>query len=219
MKYEIIKGSEKDFEGLNDGVMRVFKSATGSLLYSDVGTFVGAHWNLIAERRLITEPVFSVEWLPPVGIKVDVISDTGNSIVVEGNFTGEVISHIEDYAIVRMHWGLACFKADRLLPSRSPEDVARDEAIAEMRIVGYTLPAGIVFSKEEMAGIYDAIAAGKIKGVVLDSSTADLKINITTEEMWREFEKKSDMEDVRKLMMDSLAEQRVAFNKSRHSSF
>lgn len=236
MKYEIIKGSEKDFEGLSDGVIRVFKSATGSLLYSDVGTFVGIHWSLIAERRPITEPE-----LKPIygdGIhddsealqqRIDMAIDVNNIIGEQGklfniskplqfgvvkdsvvnqqlttewdgeglppvgalceyhaNYIGshaqyeecEIIAHFDGEGERLAAYVYTQFDGTRLVghgtaksfrPISSPEDVARDEAIAEMRVVGYTLPAGIAFSKEEMAAIYDAIAAGKIPGIKLEN--------------------------------------------------
>lgn len=155
----------------------------------------------------ITEPVWLVGKLPPVGTKVDIISDIGDSIVFEGSLTGEVIAHVEDNAVVRMSWGLACFKADRLRPIRSPEDVAREKITLNMLQYMYSSDET---DYAQVCKIYDAIASGKIKGVVLESKAADLKINITTEEMWREFEKNSDMEDVRRLVME-MASRRGSF--------
>ncbi|WP_314721553.1 hypothetical protein [Rahnella variigena] len=54
VNYEYLKGSKKDFEGSNDGVMRIYRSDSGSFLYADIDTF-DARWELIAERRPITE--------------------------------------------------------------------------------------------------------------------------------------------------------------------
>lgn len=210
MKYEYLKGSEKDFDGAERADDRcswthIYKSESG-IFYSSKEIEHISSLRLIAERRPINEPelkpiygdgihddsealqqridmgidikpilnngvfltlkplqfkpitdqAWSGKGFPPVGTKVDIISDVGDSIVFEGSLTGEVIAHVEDNAVVRMAWGLACFKVDRLLPSRSPEDVARDEAIKAMRDVGYTLPAAIRFTKEEMAALYDA---------------------------------------------------------------
>jgi len=214
MKYEITKGSEKDFEQAPEWATKVLrdnndskKSFVGELGgITLVAEAVSSHswWkyndgyvgSLIAERRPITEPVWLVGELPPAGTQVDIISDVGDSIVFEGSLTGEVIAHVEDNAVVRMSWGLACFKADRLRPIRSPEDVARDEG---KEVIAKSLRSSKDY--DEAAGvIYEAIAAGRIKGLIKEPSTADLKIQITTDEMWREFEKKSDMEDVYKLI-------------------
>lgn len=254
MKYEIIKGSEKDFEGVPANVLTLYRFAGhidlhGSLLPS-IYTHISGKTETIAERRpitepelkpiygdgihddsdalqqridmgidikpilnngvfltlkplqfkTITEPVWDGEGLPPVGVECEILWNEywvkcvvkaygEEQLIFKAEGSREWAGHINNY---------------KFRPIRSPEDVARDGAIAEMRLVGYTLPAGIAFSisKEEMAEIYDAIAAGKIKGVVLESKVSDLEIHITTDEMWREFEKNSDMEDVYKLIRE-----------------
>lgn len=221
MKYEITKGSAEDFDGAPDEALFVLQcfstidysvdmkaTIDGQSLTPDDSQYI------IAERRPIEEYAWAGEGLPPAGVECEYELYAGEWRKCRIEFVGR-----ELMIVSTGDSEFSCNFYAKFRPIRSPEDVARDEAIEAMRDAGYTLPAAIRFSKEEMAEIYDAIAAGKIKGVVLESKVADLKINITTDEMWREFEKKSDMDDVRKLMMDSLAEQRVAFNKSRHSSF
>lgn len=162
MKYEYLKGSEKDFDYCHDDVIAIYGTNNAGKFYATKSSSIINSWHLIAERRPVTEPVWLVGKLPPVGTKVDIISDIGDSIVFEGSLTGEVIAHVEDNAVVRMAWGLACFKVDRLLPSRSPEDVARDEFGAA--VAGYldVRPNGV-----RMSELYNAIAAGKIPGITL----------------------------------------------------
>lgn len=207
MKYEYLKGSEKDFEGAPEGCTKVLvcfgethyvigdKTSEGlTVESSDEDNY------LIAERRPITEPVWDGEGLPPVGGECEVLFTSEGSV-----FERARILHVGDDGIVG-RW-LAGDSAGGLFdymyiphdyrPIRSPEDVARDEFGAA--VAGYldVRPNGV-----RMSELYDAIAAGKIKGVVMESKVADLKINITTDEMWREFEKKSDMEDVYKLVKE-----------------
>lgn len=79
MKYEITKGSEKDFEGVPVNVLTLYRFAGhidlhGSLLPS-IYTHISGKTETIAERRPITEPVvdqqlttgWDGEGLPPVG--------------------------------------------------------------------------------------------------------------------------------------------------------
>lgn len=240
MKYEYLKGSEKDFEGAPESAtVRIVENgfqydipifadkfencstrthcATG--VYDSYIADV-SNWSIIAERRPITEPVvnqqLTTEWdgegLPPVGALCRYRAFSGMPWV-----ECEVLGwHGDDAWLKRTVDGITFVMGDQeLFPIRSPEDVARDEA----KVVIAELCRSSASNGHSADLIYDAIAAGKIKGVVLESKVADLKINITTDEMWREFEKKSDMDDVRRLMMDSLAEQRSAFNKSRRGSF
>lgn len=219
MKYEITKGSEKDFEGAPDWATECVWNDKGSesfcyWLNPKTKTIFNPNWHskpdcwneeygwrnyIKAERRQITEPVvnqqltteFDSDGLPPVGAmcRYRAFSDMP---WVECEVLGW---YGADVWLKRTDDGRTFVMGNpELFPIRSPEDVVRDEAIEAMRDVGYALPAAIRFTKEEMAALYDA---GYRK---VDSSSVDLKINITTDEMWREFEKKSDMEDVRKLI-------------------
>lgn len=190
MKYEITKGSEKDFEGAPEWATECVWNDKGSesfcyWLNPKTKTIFNPNWHskpdcwneeygwrnyIKSERRPITEPVFSVECLPPVGARIQyscIKFDENRPAIEFGKwYGGTVIAYHEGFVWTSDN-GIRRLDNTIFRPIRSPEDVARDEAIAEMRIIGYTLPAEIVFSKEEMAGIYDAIAAGKIPGINL----------------------------------------------------
>lgn len=174
MKYEITKGSEKDFEGApewalvkiqykddeDDFVFAEKFELAAKLWYVDgvLGSLNGYynHGAIIAERRPITEPVWDGEGLmPSVGMKC--LAKQCSQI----NADEFLVVAIQDGAVFGF-WtatGAATgLDVNRwiFLPITSPEDVARDEAIDAMRDVGYTLPAAIRFTKEEMAALYDA---------------------------------------------------------------
>lgn len=234
MKYEITKGSAKDFEGAPEWALFVdiVKIGDGNYTYWSegydvgdrfqcvgnyrVGKYEGSERNgkIIAERRPINEPVvnqqLTTEWdgegLPPIGCVCEYRgNDTSwGEVKIIGHDEGKVVFKPsgEDY------YGITPSHKAEFIPIRAPEDVARSNAIGEMERAYEELTGNPAREAEEY---YDLIAAGKIKGVVLDSSTADLKINITTDEMWREFEKKSDMEDVRKLITTRMYEWQSRF--------
>lgn len=60
--------------------------------------------------------------LPPVGSYVHVY-DNGYLIYGQGE-SGEVVAHVEDTAVIRMSYGLGCFRAECL---RTAEQVAAEE--------------------------------------------------------------------------------------------
>lgn len=170
MKYEIMKGNEKDFEGATDEalfVLQLFSTIDYSVDMKATidGQSLTPHdfQYIIAERRPITEPVWSGEGLPPVGTKCEVQTSSNSpwfecEIVYSGesgaafiSTKGNSIGCVDD----------SC--TDFFRPIRSPEDVARDEAIKAMReALGHA--AGLI----EVRNIYRAIAAGKIPGVKLE---------------------------------------------------
>lgn len=179
MKYEITKGSEKDFEQAPEWATKVLrdnndskKSFVGELGgITLVAEAVSSHswWkyndgyvgSLIAERRPITEPVvnqqLTTEWdgegLPPAGSTFDMRLKP-NGIWLE---TKLIAAGQEQIIYFREGMEFSGHKNNyEFRPIRSPEDVVRDEAIESMRDVGYTLPAAIRFTKEEMAALYDA---------------------------------------------------------------
>ena len=185
MKYEITKGSEKDFEQAPEWATLKERNTSGDLFFSE-GHSVGCrvqgittehdftiddgnndftHLTLIAERRPITEPVWDGEGLPPVGVECEVLFTSEGSV-----FERARILHVGDDGIVG-RW-LAGDSAGGLFdymyiphyyrPIRSPEDVARDEAIASICFEIGVRPENIVLQQT-----YDAIAAGKIPGVTL----------------------------------------------------
>jgi hypothetical protein len=180
MKYEIIKGSEKDFEQAPEWATQILRDNNDSKksFVGELGgvTLVAEKMNphswwkyndgyvgtIIAERRPITEPVWSGEGLPPVGVEVDIV-DIHERLRYGQNESGEVVAHVENTAVVRMSYGLGCFEAEFLRPIRSPEDVARDEAIDAM------MKNSCVIKEITCGLLYDAIAAGKIPGITLSS--------------------------------------------------
>lgn len=163
MKYEITKGSEKDLEGAPDEALFVLQCySTVDYSVDMKATIDGQSLTphdfqyIIAERRPITEPVWDGEGLmPSVGMKC--LAKQCSQI----NADEFLVVAIQDGAVFGF-WtatGAATgLDVNRwiFLPIRSPEDVARDESIEAMRDVGYTLPAAIRFTKEEMAALYDA---------------------------------------------------------------
>lgn len=189
MKYEITKGSEKDFEGAPEWALYIDtcrRTAFASEGYEIGNRYValtghqeGTEFvvdsetnppdSIIAERRPITEPVvnqqLTTEWsgegLPPVGVECESLTG-GEWRKVMVCYIGEPGTHVEalvfDVKSARPFW------ADQFRPIRSPEDVARDEAIKAMRAaLGHA--AGLI----EVSNIYRAIAAGKIPGIKLEA--------------------------------------------------
>lgn len=196
MKYEIIKGSEKDFEGAPEWATMKCHCTVGdpskitnmNVAFSDgvvrgsrwVATFEDGlegvinreeQWHIIAERRPITEPVWDGEGLPPVGCHCEVKAgkDSWNlcKIVFSDDAAGVAFVYLggdeEKYVGSVDCIGAVCAPS-YFRPMRSPEDVARDEAkgvIAE-------LCRSSASNGHSADLIYDAIAAGKIKGVKLE---------------------------------------------------
>ena len=185
MKYEITKGSEKDFEQAPEWAMQVDKCIeTGHSFYTEniMGSQSGTDkckWSnesevrplnfsanyehegfeTIAQRRPITELVWDGEGLmPSVGMKC--LAKQCSQI----NADEFLVVAIQDGAVFGF-WtatGAATgLDVNRwiFLPIRSPEDVARDEAISEM--VGIYFNHGIPEKQnredyESMAALYDA---------------------------------------------------------------
>lgn len=189
MKYEITKGSEKDFDGAPEwATLRTFTGGCyffveehriGARVFSIASknefkvenSFDEKSIDIIAQRRPITEPVvnqqLTTEWdgegLPPAGTKCECDS--------AGDWQEcTVILSVDNAIVWQWDWqrpNNACISyahcAPKFRPIRSPEDVARDEAIKAMReALGHA--AGLI----EVRNIYDAIAAGKIPGVKLE---------------------------------------------------
>lgn len=179
MKYEYLKGSEKDFEGAPEWATKVLRDNNDSKksFVGELGgiTLVAEKMNphswwkyndgyvgsLIAERRPITEPVWSGAWLPPVGARVEYRgNDTSwGEVKIIGYDEGKVVFKPsgEDY------YGIKPSHKAEFIPIRSPEDVARDEAITSL----HNTYMDIERSDGVAEGIYGAIAAGKIPGITL----------------------------------------------------
>lgn len=68
--------------------------------------------------------------LPPVGCAVDV---TGDDVAYGyGESDCEVLAHVEDCAVIRMSFGLGCFVAKVLSPSRTEREREIDEMDAAL---------------------------------------------------------------------------------------
>lgn len=177
MKWEILKGSEKDFDGAPDSAVYVLNF--GGLIYAD-SSMVSIESSpyeidedrlrryLIAERRPITEPVvnqqLTTEWdgegLPPVGVECE--------IKRAFDWLPVIIKYISGYYTVTQTLGgteqAYQTSALQFRPVRSAEDVAREDVLNAMS------DASIEFDSNNpiIERIYDAIAAGKIPGVKLE---------------------------------------------------
>lgn len=146
MKYEITKGSEKDFEGApewatlltktggqmffvekHEARARVLNVDTGEEDKIDKSPMPGLFDNIkiIAERRPITEPVWDGEGLPQVGCEVEYQHIDGWIKTKVLCVDGDVIFHKPKGC---HSFDSSCF----FRPIRSPEDVAKDEAIESM---------------------------------------------------------------------------------------
>lgn len=113
---------------------------------------------------LSQKPAWNGEGLPPVGMHCEIVDHDGVLMYGQGE-SGEVISHVENTAVIRMSYGLGCFEARFLRPARSEADKKRDSAVEAMQ---KEADEGDNWIYSEYEIIYDAIAAGKIPGVKLD---------------------------------------------------
>lgn len=174
MKYEITKGSEKDFEGAPEWArfrtssyffegfsegLRWGYIPSGCNFVSNHGVWRNAespfqhHINkVIAERRPITEPVWDGEGLPPVGVECEGLfpRHPGNSFEWQDCLVLYVFEHecaVKSKGTSTLHY------CDQFRPIRSPEDVARDDFIKKLSgnvIEGFSI--GTKFA----AALYDA---------------------------------------------------------------
>ena len=110
------------------------------------------------------KPAWSGECLPPIGMHCEIVDPDGVLMYGQGE-SGEVISHVENTAVIRMSYGLGCFEARFLRPLRTEAERKRDAAIEAMQ---READEGDNWFYSEYEIIYDAIAAGKIPGVTLD---------------------------------------------------
>ncbi|QDB73838.1 hypothetical protein KE335_gp07 [Aeromonas phage 2_D05] len=85
--------------------------------------------------------------LPPVGARVNV--DGPGLVYGDGERDCEVLTHVEDTAVVRMSYGLGCFQSHALSPSRTEREVAIEEMCNVAGLDG--LVFGLVAGK-----LYDA---------------------------------------------------------------
>lgn len=178
MKYEYTKGIANDFQDAIPLNMREGNFFDGrkymhqNILFKDRET-VYQNGYIIAERRLIPEPAWDGEGLPPVGVECELNSEEYADfdwvkvrIVFEHN--GELIAivNMPDEPIHdRMSKHSAGYDAAKFRPIRSPEDVAREKITLNMLQYMYSSDET---DYAQVCKIYDAIAAGEIPGVKLE---------------------------------------------------
>ena len=109
--------------------------------------------------------VWDGKGLPPVGMHCKIVNPDGALMYGQGE-SGEVVAHVEDTAVIRMSYGLGCFEARCLRPSRSEADKKRDAAVAAMRNFATNYNNSTVI--HAINQVYDAIAAGKVPGVRIE---------------------------------------------------
>lgn len=189
MKYEYLKGGEKDFKGAPEWCTHVSRSLSGLLAWeqADVtkkgnryqwcdgskteGIYVagGSPLDIIAERRPITESSWDGVGLPPVGCWCEYKDqNNGEWYKVSIKYQSEWVIVISgrDFAgeMVEIAKDLV-IDAPIFRPIRSEVDNKRDSITSAILLALLDMP----WNNEEMAKqIYDAIAAGKITGVKLE---------------------------------------------------
>lgn len=108
--------------------------------------------------KISSRPEVDSSWhergeLPPVGCAVDV---TGDDVAYGyGESCCEVLAHVEGCAVIRMSFGLGCFVAKVLSPSRTEREKAID-ALIEIICAGGELSKDGSVSREIAERIYDA---------------------------------------------------------------
>lgn len=193
MKYEIIKGSAKDFEGAPEWAIVLLKHLNGRCVFAegksegckrtnmysagDIFIIAPKEYEIIAERRPITEPVvnqqLTTEWsgegLPPVGAECEITRGAGWFPVT--------IKFISDYFTVILTRGgtedshQTSALQFRPVPTQTPENMARDEAI---KALDYAIELADFCDTTYSSKIYDAIAAGKIPGITKTPTVSEL---------------------------------------------
>lgn len=185
MKYEYLKGSEKDFEGAPEWCTHVSKSPSkgwiaweqageskkGNMYQwndgeSPVSTYEGGgmRLNIIAERQPITEPEWDGVGLPPVGCEFEYQDHNGKFIRATMDYCGKnfAIVHYSDSGDSWLRLTGAKFR-----PLRTEADKKR-EAICTAIYGALTKAEREHNRSDEADAVYDAIAAGKIPGVKLE---------------------------------------------------
>lgn len=188
MKFEYLKGSEKDFTGAPEWAEVKTRTAVGEFWLQkhslgglsqlighestvEISSFPYKE-EIIAERRPITEPVWDGNFPISPGTLVDVHFQSDDSRF----WTEFRVEYMRGDVVV-----LYDFRSDSVesysnellsfRPVRSPEDVARDEAIddlVETMIYFYGNPKGTESYRGLAVRIIEAIKIGKIPGVKLE---------------------------------------------------
>lgn len=165
MKWEILKGSEKDFEGMTDDILSILENDLGDRYPFHLSAIAPiGRWLSVAERLPITETESAI---PASGSEmeldcgVEFYTNDGTYCFEEGTRVivgGTVNFGLGDHLAVKVKGTNVITDVNPafLRPIRLPEDAERDREIEAMRDVGYTLPAAIRFTKEEMTALYAA---------------------------------------------------------------
>lgn len=196
MKYEYLKGSEKDFEGAPEWAHQVIKS-TSMYGYAFVDEFdymckyqskehpydVGnisnpALWKVIAERRPITEPSWGGVGLPPVGSECEFTlgpydPDEFDDLLPELGTLVNVVSHKvtgDGHNVAVIYWDEDGGGRAACLVGSCLKPISSEAD--KKRDAAVESLMRIVCSPSQASAtvnkIYDAIAAGKIPGVKLE---------------------------------------------------
>ena len=186
MKYEYLKGSEKDFEGAPEwatlytscagedyffaefhGVgARVFDVEKKSEFKIDYA-FDGSGVDVIAERRPITEPEWDGVGIPPAGCECEAM--ISNPTAMGRAWRKVKVVHVgkpglkSEALVFDVETAIPSW-ADEFSPLRTEADKKRDETIESiMKLVNSPSQISATVNR-----LYDAIAAGKIPGVKLE---------------------------------------------------
>lgn len=181
MKYEYLKGGDKDFNGAPDwaelvymGDVRCFVGRNGrwknegsTLSFNEFAAQlpIGKMPKLIAERQPISESSWDGLGLPPVGCECEYMESSlkeWNACVID--YVGSSFVVYRDCCGVELT-GIICNMQFR--PRRSEADNKRDAAIRAIDdwLPEYTTDNPSLYHATAM---YDAIAAGSIPGVKLE---------------------------------------------------
>ena len=116
--------------------------------------FTGKHVPVVVKN--LTYSNTGTSWyeageLPPVGCIVDV---TGDVLYGQDETNCEVIAHVEDYAVIKMSYGLRCFQAENLKPAVTDREKAIDLAFSKL--------TEFRSAKQVLGELYDT---GMLKGI------------------------------------------------------
>lgn len=188
MKYEYLKGSEKDFEGAPQWCTHVSRSCIGLLAWeqdavSKKGNLYqwcdgvtiegvyeksGTQFDVIAERQPISESSWDGVGLPPVGCECEYKDqNTGEWHKVSIKYQSEWIIVISGRDLTGEMVEIAkdlVIDVPEFRPIRSEADKKRDSII---EFITGAIDSHGVDPLNSAKFIYDAIAAGKIPGVKL----------------------------------------------------
>lgn len=92
---------------------------------------------------------FEVGGTPPIGANVDVV---GFVVYGAGEINCEVISYVENCAVIRMSYGLGCFESRNLKPSMTD----RERFISTAIECSITRLNDLVNASEYLGRMYDA---------------------------------------------------------------